>query len=356
MTICEKLVFMTRCFEDIKLAITEMGGALSRGYASYPNGIRSIYEENINTDNETEYPTVGTLEQKTAFCMEIKEQMRQAISDGGVDISENTPFVDYADKIRLIEAKELNIVTSKLPDAERDVPYLVPLEIAGGKPPYTVTISESTRNQLPSYYTLSTTGTISGVADTSAKVAAYRITFRVTDSNGNIAEKELRFAVKEQSVNFRLLNPYVVYDGEPHKPIIEPVDLSLGLIEDVDYRITLGTDNVSEITNIQLCGVHIAMLNKRYRIGSVSPSMFGIVQATPVISVESFSVDYDGLPHEAVYTINPAKLVHTVTYTNLKTNVSTTEPPIESGTYRVTVATNDKNCADARATGTIKII
>jgi hypothetical protein len=356
MTICEKLNFMIRCFEDINLAITEMGGIISGGYSSYPNGIRSIYQENIDFGNISEYPSYGTTEQKTAFCLEIKEQIRQAIAEGGIDIPNHTPFDDYADKIRLVESKELNIVTSKLPEAERDVPYLVSLEISGGKPPYTVTISESSRNQLPSYFTLSKNGTISGMADTSAKAATYRIKFQAADSNGNITEKELRLPVKEQSVNFKLLNPYVVYDGEPHKPIIKPVDLSPELIEDIDYRVTLGSDNVSEITNIQLCRVNIIMLNKRYRQSSVSPSMFGIVRATPVINAESFSVSYDGLPHEAVYTITPAKLVHTVTYINQKTNSSTTEPPIEAGTYRVVIATNDKNCIDTTATCTITII
>ena len=71
MTICEKLNFMIRCFEDIKLAITEMGGIISGGYSSYPNGIRSIYQKNIDFGNISEYPSYGTTEQKTAFCLEI---------------------------------------------------------------------------------------------------------------------------------------------------------------------------------------------------------------------------------------------------------------------------------------------
>lgn len=44
--------------------------------------------------------------------MPVKQEIRQAIIDGGVDVPDDTPFSEYGDKIRQIQRFE--ITTSNL--------------------------------------------------------------------------------------------------------------------------------------------------------------------------------------------------------------------------------------------------
>ena len=60
---------------------------------------------------------MGTISEKLAYMVESKEQMRQAIGEMGVSVPENTPFRQYAGKIKEITgdatATAANILSGK---------------------------------------------------------------------------------------------------------------------------------------------------------------------------------------------------------------------------------------------------
>lgn len=109
MTIVSKWSLMLASFADIASAIAEMGGSVSGGYATYAQGVRSIY-------SSAEYTPQNTYPEKSAylatnicnqilFCAAVKEEIRQAIIDGGVECGADVPLSQYGDKIRQIEVQ-----------------------------------------------------------------------------------------------------------------------------------------------------------------------------------------------------------------------------------------------------------
>ena len=119
MTICEKFKLMMASFEDIRAAIAEKGGTVTGGYADYAKNIRNLYSNDTYAP-QYQYPTEKSpimqylinLYNRITFCYAVKQEIRQAIIDGGVDVPDDTPFSEYGDKIRQIQRFE--ITTSNL--------------------------------------------------------------------------------------------------------------------------------------------------------------------------------------------------------------------------------------------------
>ena len=97
MTICEKFKLMMASFADIKAAIIEKGGTVTGGYADYAKNIRNLYSNDIYT-SQYQYPTekppimqyLINLYNRITFCYAVKQEIRQAIIDGGVDVPDDT--------------------------------------------------------------------------------------------------------------------------------------------------------------------------------------------------------------------------------------------------------------------------
>lgn len=92
MTICEKFKLMMASFADIKAAIAEKGGTVTGGYADYAKNIRNLYSNDTYAP-QYQYPTEKSpimqylinLYNRITFCYAVKQEIRQAIIDGGVD-------------------------------------------------------------------------------------------------------------------------------------------------------------------------------------------------------------------------------------------------------------------------------
>ena len=110
MTICEKFKLMMASFADIRAAIAEKGGTVTGGYADYAKNIRNLYSNDTYAP-QYQYPTEKSpimqylinLYNRITFCYAVKQEIRQAIIDGGVDVPDDTPFSEYGDKIRQIQ-------------------------------------------------------------------------------------------------------------------------------------------------------------------------------------------------------------------------------------------------------------
>lgn len=171
MTIVEKWRLMLSSFADIKAAIIEMGGSITGGFANYAKGVRSIYSSDAYTP---QYSYPEELSDKLAFCNNVKEEIRQAIVGGDVECGEAVPLSEYGDKIRQLNKFEFVKTCYTIP---RLTPCSVPVEVRGGVPPYTFSVTG-----LPRELTMSSDGIITGTATQSA--AYLRVFMYCTDSTG----------------------------------------------------------------------------------------------------------------------------------------------------------------------------
>ena len=97
MTICEKFKLMMASFADIRAAIAEKGGTVTGGYADYAKNIRNLYSNDTYAP-QYKYPTEKSpimqylinLYNRITFCYAVKQEIRQAIIDGGVDVPDDT--------------------------------------------------------------------------------------------------------------------------------------------------------------------------------------------------------------------------------------------------------------------------
>lgn len=189
MTIVEKWRLMLSSFADIKSAITEMGGTVGTGYASYAKGVRSIYSTSSYTPHYT-YPDKNLIQgvyisNQIVFCANIKEEIRRAIIDGGVECGEDVPLSEYGNKIRQINA--LQIVTDAV-IVVYDTPITAQLEATGGTPPYKWQTSFTVPGTV-----WSEDGIITGQTKASG---VYYPRIQVTDSTGRKVKKKIQFRIK----------------------------------------------------------------------------------------------------------------------------------------------------------------
>lgn len=213
MTIVDKWQHMMSSFADIKAAVIEKGGTISGGYNLYAGAVRRIYSS-ANAD-VYEYPEKiqNAAEYAAAlvnWCKEIKEQIRLAIVDGGVECDEIVPLSEYGNRIRSISVN-LKVITTILPSAEYGVPYSAQLEAYGGTAPYTWKYIGFG----PAGLTVSEDGVIDFTPKSTGGYGS--VVFTCTDSAGKTVEAEVLINVMPRKVHIELIGEDTfTYDGEPH--------------------------------------------------------------------------------------------------------------------------------------------
>ena len=345
MTIVEKCRLMMSSFADVKAAIIEKGGPVpdGKGYNRYANAVRQLYSDTYT--DEYQYPEkshiiISYVAELVVWCKAIKEQIRLAIVDGGVDVPENIPFSEYGNKIREIQV--LEIVTTRLPDAEYGIEYNTQIEAVGGVPPYT--FYQSGFN--PIGLKFNADGSVTGTPTSCGYYSYIKVT--LTDSIGKSVEKVLNQSVIPQTVTVRLISASTfIYDGQPHKLDFECVEHP-----EIPITVKLGTDRVSEATeastyyaDISISGPYSINRDHDYYL-TIEPLKVNISHSTP----QTYA--YDGEQHAYEYVASPeyAPVIKYKPYSSSDNLTSpgqdsgyTDTPPSEVGKYRVWFSTSDNN-------------
>ena len=258
MTITDKWRLMMSSFADIKSAISEKGGTLPAGgygeYGGYAWGVQSIYEPRPNTaqilyPDTSDMPEAERAQTLVAFCTDVKEEIRRAIVDGGVECGDEVPLSEYGDKIRQIDV--LRITSgSDVTIGEYGTPATGQLTAEGGTPPYTWSIFKNMSDPLPSGLTFSADGTFTG---TVKNVGLYsgRV-FVVTDANGKTARKTISLFCEQRQLHFDVHGETrFKYDGQPHKLDVYCVEAENGELDgldEVNFTVVYGAKRVTEVT------------------------------------------------------------------------------------------------------------
>lgn len=262
MTIIAKWRLMMSSFEDIKAAIIEKGGALTddKGYNRYANAVRSIYSDTYTDEYEYPakvFPAISNAISLVRWCKTIKEQIRAAINDGGVECDSSIPLRAYGDKIRELGV-ELQIVSpQQLPDGNYRKPYEYQLQATGGTPPYTW--------DADSFFgclglTVSADGHVSGTITQNGGYTIFSPPIKVTDAKGNTATKSVKLYARPATV-WVWFQRYVKYTGEPITPQHIKLEADVD-ISDFEYEIYL--DGELTQTEVGCYNVRIQKLPRFY--------------------------------------------------------------------------------------------
>lgn len=243
MNIVQKWHTMLYSFSDIRAAIIEKGGNITGDCSTYAKGVRSIYSKEAHASKYT-YPNSGVLGYilvKLEFCKNVKEEIRRAIIDGGVECGEDVPLSEYGNKIRQIITMRIDKTRINLGAWGSE--YTARFNVIGGTPPYKW---EYKSGIIPGM-TMSEDGTITGTPKSSG---AYTIKLQVTDANGIVATGTVTVSVSRQKLYFQPVNGYVFkYDGQPHK-----VEFVCKSKPDAEFSVKFGTDYADYKTE---CGKYI---------------------------------------------------------------------------------------------------
>ena len=346
MTITDKWSLMLTSFADIKAAVEEMGGSVGTGYASYAKGVRSIYSSESYTPQYT-YPERSEMYMQyifsqIMFCAAVKEEIRLAIVDGGVDCDETVPLSEYGDKIRQINL--FGIITTELPQAEYSIPYTAQLEAKGGTPPYTW---EFTSGIMPPGITINADGTITGTPTQSGYYTYMCIT--CTDSVGKSETKKFKLLVSPRKVHIeRVGSSTFTYDGDPHT-----LDLRCVEVPELELIVRYGSEYLAAPTEATSYYATISSGNGNYSIIKdkdyylwIEPMKVTITHTSPQIYT------YDGEQHAYEYVAFPeyAPIIKYKPYSSSDNLTSpskdsgyTETPPSEVGKYRVWFSAADNN-------------
>lgn len=312
MTICEKFEMMLSNFANIKTALENRGVTVGDGYTSYAKGVHDILGDDYTP--QCTYPSDGDIYDKVLSCKDIKEEIRQAIIDCGVDVAEDEPLSEYADKIAQIQQLTIGKVYV---NTEYDTEINIQLEATGGKPPYTWEFINNAF--VPDGIKLSSDGVLSG--KTSVANCSYsNVGYRVTDSRGHTTEKTSYITIFRKTLVFEIVGDSAfTYDGEPHT-----VELRCTNVPDVEFTATYGGDAAA--IN---CGSYriqpVPVDTKHYQANS--PGYITINAATLIIdtktderykdyyrgSIAIQTYAYDGQTHEFDFDTIPAELKQYVT-------------------------------------------
>ncbi len=205
-TIVEKWRLMLSSFADIKAATIEKGGNISGGLTAYAKGVRSIYSSDEYAPKYN-YPVGFFLKLDT--CEKVKEEIRQAITDGGVECGTDVPLSQYGDKIRQLGI-ELEIISFDIDIGEYSDTFTTQLQARGGKPPY-----KWQRLYGGGGLELSADGMLSG--NVAVGDGMYKMCVQVTDSTGKQIQKEGWITAHHKTLLFvRRSGNTFEYDGKPH--------------------------------------------------------------------------------------------------------------------------------------------
>lgn len=206
MTILEKWRLMMSSFADIKVAIIEKGGNINGGLTAYAKGVRSIYSSDEYAPKYN-YPVGFFLKLDT--CEKVKEEIRQAIIDGGVECDTDIPLSQYGDKIRQLGV-ELEIIPFDIDIGEYSDTFTTQLQARGGKPPY------KWQRIFGGYgLELSEDGILSGTV--AVGNGLYKMKVQVTDAEGKQIQKEGWITAHHKTLRFtRRGENSFKYDGKPH--------------------------------------------------------------------------------------------------------------------------------------------
>lgn len=341
MTICEKFKLMMASFADIKAAIIEKGGTVTGGYADYAKNIRNLYSNDIYT-SQYQYPTekppimqyLINLYNRITFCYAVKQEIRQAIIDGGVDVPDDTLFSEYGDKIRKIQLLEIATNFIKFRQNEK---ISIQLEAVGGKPPY--------KWKWKSYFApngieFSEDGILTGIVKTGGGSAYPSNDWTVTDSTGKSVTKQITIFVVAELVHIKIIQNRFEYDGQPKK-----INMYCEEYPDMVIPVKYGVDNLTEAIN---AGTYYAQLYMPYAYEVAELSTHYLIIDPKKISftaVENQVVTYDGQPKKYILEPSDTDATYAIYYKKYsagdKNNIEyvvrecTQDEPTEIGKYSV---------------------
>jgi hypothetical protein len=143
-------------------------------------------------------PTFATAGTSYSFSVRVTD-------DGGLQITKT-----YIGTVDSSSIANMSITNTTIPTPVAGRSYAASMTVSGGTSPYTFSVSSGT---LPGGLSLDTsTGSISGTVNLSARNASYLFVIRVTDSNSLIAEKTYSGAVGDYLIN---MNPTTLVNGLP---------------------------------------------------------------------------------------------------------------------------------------------
>ncbi len=251
MTIAERWKKMLSSFADIKAAVIEKGSSVTN-CSSYAKGVRSIYS-NDEYEPQYTYPPKSLIQgqnicNQIAFGLNIKEEIRQAIIDGGVGCDTNVPLSQYGDKIRQLGV-ELEIIPFDIDIGEYSDTFTTQLQARGGKPPYKWQVIFGGYG-----LELSEDGILSGTV--AVGNGLYKMKVQVTDAEGKQIQKEGWITAHNKTLRFtRRGENSFKYDGKPHSleivcynyPEVQVTSLLYagkkmdGVTERGQYRVEIGS-------------------------------------------------------------------------------------------------------------------
>lgn len=345
MTIVEKWRLMMSSFADVKAAIIEKGGTVpdGKGYNRYANAVRQLYSDTYT--DEYQYPEkahiiISYVAELVVWCKAIKEQIRLAIVDGGVECGTDVPLSEYGNKIRQIQVFE--VITNEV-TMEYGIECSIQLEARGGVPPYTWAYE---RGFSPGGITLNSNGVLSGTPTTSGYYSAWYVSCK--DSTGLTVIKNVGLLVNSRTVHVELVGQSTfTYDGEPHTLTFRCVE-----VPELPITVKLGTDRLAEATEastyyaqLSISGPYSISQDHDYYL-TIEPLKVNITHSIPQTYV------YDGELHGYEYVTTP-EYVPKIMYKPYSTSDNlgspyndsgyTETPPSEVGKYRVWFSTADKN-------------
>ena len=353
MTIVQKIRLMLSSFADIKAAIEEKGGTISGvGYRHYANGVRTIYGG--GTVEEYEYPKrglipVANLSVLIVWCGKVKEQVRQAIINGGVSCDTTVPLSMYGNKIREIEAdRPLEIDTStyyQLGYTGDEVN--VRLRAVGGVKPYIWQDGGGWNSVAGSFgLELHSDGTISGTARGQDAGSTRSVEVSVTDSAGTTVNDYVRLRILRKNVDVEIGENTFVYDGKPHKCSAAVKD---GDREIKGVEIGLTYDGEDTRTECGQYNIEVKILTLGYGLHKQNKNKMYITRNDrTIIRFENLRFTYDGQPHTPQITfINPDIVPTDYELTYMKHTENGKEPisapPHDVGVYTVSCEITDRN-------------
>lgn len=340
MTIVQKWRQRKSSFADIAAAITEKGVSIheGKGYNRYANAVRQIYSD-VYTD-EYEYPAQYVEPLKRAipaayalelvvWCRRIKEQIRQAIIDGGVDCDETVPLSEYGNKIRQISA--LEIVTTYIGFAY-DVWHSAQLEAKGGTPPYTWSYVSGA---CPPGLSLSSDGILSGAPKNTGYYGAFCVACE--DSEGQRIENRVDINVSSRTVTaLSVGESEFVYDGQPHYRTFVCREVP-------ELEIIARAANGDDISAGER-RIYLSTSDRHYKISNYDKYFITIQRKQIVVTVAPQVYVYDGQPHAYQYTAEP-EYTPLIMYKpiNASDDEYTDIAPVEIGEYKIKISPADTN-------------